>query len=259
MKKIKIFILLVISVISFSNLCFAQTQSKTYKNTRKLLAKMDRTFFDSTLRKLFQIGDDRIDDLIKALDDTEDEVSINTQIVIRALGNEKGTKALYKWYEKGGRENKGFSIYLGSLTPLPLNEWEFNQIDNYLESKDSNKHLMNSLFYALILDETEKSDRYLQKLEKIGFGIEPEILQIKKSFENGGDLPKAILKNAFFLTDEEKKYSTAKLMAYNKSKNKALIYVKRDFGALMEAWFHVVVIKSGDSWKFYSIAQTGNS
>ena len=254
--KLKVLVFL---VFSFSNFCFAQAQTKTYKNTRKLLAKMERSSFDSTLRNLFQTGDDRINDLIKALDDSDNEISLNAQIVIRALGNEKGTEAMYEWFAKREKENKSYSIYLGSLTPLPLKDWEFKQIDNYLEAKDSNKKLMGSQIYALILDESEKSNRYFQNLKKIGFGNDVDISQARKSFKENGNLSKAVLKNAFFLTDEEKNYSIAKLMAYNKSKNKALIYIKTNFGALMETWYHVVLQKTGNEWKFYSLSQTANS
>src|SRR5215213_2393768 len=188
-----------IFIILLSNICFAQTQSKTYKDTRKLLVKMERSFYDSTLRELFKLGDDRIEDLIKALDDIDNEVSINAQMVIRALGNEKGTKVMYEWYAKNGREGKGFSIYLGSLTPLPLNDWEFKQIDNYLESNEPNKKLMQSLIYALILNETEKSDDYLERLIKKGLNV-PNISIVRKSFKINGDLSKIVVKNAFFLT-----------------------------------------------------------
>ena len=212
---------------------------------------MERSDFDSTLRKLFEIGDERIDDLIAALDDPDKTVALNAQIVLRDLGNKDGVKAIYEGYKK----SNVITISLGSAIPLPINDFEFKRIDQSLKSKE----LMDSQLYALIFDNSEKSNQYLDRLMESGIEKELPVAQIRKSFAEHGDLPNAVLKNGFFLTEDAKRNSLARLMAYNKAKNRALIYVKTNFGPLMEAWYHVIVQKDGKGWKFVSVVQTAVS
>ena len=152
-----------------------------------MLKKMDRSRFDSTLRKLFKVGNDRIDDLILALSDSDSDVKVNAQIVIRALGNEKGTKLMYEFYEKGGE----FSIYLGSLIPLPLNEFEYEWIDfNFFNAKEGKRNILPRELYALILDNSEKSNQYLERINEINpiYLKNKNLEKIRKSFEKNGDL-----------------------------------------------------------------------
>ena len=71
--------------------------SRTYQNTRKMLSEMESVRRDSDrLAMLFEIGDQRIADLIKALDSADPDASIRAQTVIRYLGNIEGMKALHE-------------------------------------------------------------------------------------------------------------------------------------------------------------------
>lgn len=66
MKRLR-FTLVLVLVVSGAVSVFAQTPSKTYPETRKLLVKMERADEDKILRKLFEQAEVRKSDLIQAL------------------------------------------------------------------------------------------------------------------------------------------------------------------------------------------------
>src|SRR6266513_958237 len=94
------FISLVLTCLIWSGAVRSQPASPSYKDTQRLLSKMEIPDFDSTLRDLFRLGDERIADLVQALDDKNEAVSLNAQRVIRYLANPVGLKGLTDWYEK---------------------------------------------------------------------------------------------------------------------------------------------------------------
>jgi hypothetical protein len=78
----------------------AQSQTKTYSKTRKLLLKMERGPANKQLKKLFEQADIRMPDLIQALDDKEKQVSINSQVIINYLAETEGLKAIDDWKKR---------------------------------------------------------------------------------------------------------------------------------------------------------------
>jgi hypothetical protein len=95
MLRLTVVLLLIVSgAVSVS----AQTPSKTYPETRKLLLKMERVHADRILRKLFEEGEARRSDLIQALYDPEQKVSLNAQSVIKYLADPQALSALEEWY-----------------------------------------------------------------------------------------------------------------------------------------------------------------
>src|SRR5262245_59208010 len=73
----------------------------TYEETYKLLRNMeDATMREASLTKLFGMGDERIQDLIRALNDPNAYARRNAQIIIRYLGNEAGMKAVVESYRQ---------------------------------------------------------------------------------------------------------------------------------------------------------------
>jgi hypothetical protein len=78
---------------------FAQSSSKTYPETRKLLLKMERAHENRILRKLFEQAEARKSDLIQALNDPEQKVSVNAQVVIKYLAEPQMLAAVEEWYE----------------------------------------------------------------------------------------------------------------------------------------------------------------
>ena len=75
-----------------------QTPSKTYVETRNLLSKMERAHEYAALRKLFEESEARKSDLIHALYDPEQKVSLNAQTVIKYAADPQALSALEKWF-----------------------------------------------------------------------------------------------------------------------------------------------------------------
>src|SRR5262245_28665102 len=64
---------------------FARRQNETYTETRELLIRLERRGGNKALKKLFEEGAERMSDLIRALYDPEQEVNLNSQVVIKYL------------------------------------------------------------------------------------------------------------------------------------------------------------------------------
>ena len=77
----------------------ARPQSKTYPETRKLLLGMERSSSNKAFIKLFEEGDARRSDLIEALYDPEQKVSLNAQSIIKYLAEPEALTALDEWYQ----------------------------------------------------------------------------------------------------------------------------------------------------------------
>jgi hypothetical protein len=81
------------SLVLFSALaspCFSQEATSTFVETRKWLMKAEVSPANDALKKLFMKGDERMDDLIQALGDKKQKVSLNAQRVIRYLADVRG-------------------------------------------------------------------------------------------------------------------------------------------------------------------------
>ena len=85
-----------------------QTQSRTYSETRRLLLKMERYSENQILRKLFEEGEARETDLIRALYDDEQKVSLSAQVIIRYLAEPHMLSALQEWFEYRKRNSRDY-------------------------------------------------------------------------------------------------------------------------------------------------------
>jgi hypothetical protein len=94
------FVILILIIFSLAFAVAAQSQSKSYSETRKLLLKMNRTHANEQLVKLFEEADLRMQDLIQALDDSEQEVSLNSQAIINYLAEPQGLQAIDEWKKR---------------------------------------------------------------------------------------------------------------------------------------------------------------
>ena len=121
-----------------------QRQKETsYAETRKLLLKMERNVDNKALKKLFEQGEERIHDLIRALSDPEKRVSLNSQLIIKYLSQPEGMAAVEKWIEDNQQQKKEYSMpkivpppnyeegaFLAGedkdLTKLILRNWHFD-------------------------------------------------------------------------------------------------------------------------------------
>jgi hypothetical protein len=217
---------------------------------------------DVALSKLFQIGDECIDDLISNLNGNDFQMSVAAQEAIRYLGNEKGLKALDAW----NKNNKKPYPVRGPV-PIPLVEFDYEMIElNFLENDQRDLGLLTSQYlYALAIDkDSPKSKNLFQKLLKKLETVEKEstakrmVDQLKNNyplmpFSEAKTIEKTVLENAFFLSKEDKKFTTAKLLNFNGKKDKALVELHLFRGLLAEEWYHVVVRKVENAWEFFSI------
>jgi ribosomal protein S10 len=236
--------------------------SASFEEVRgRLLALEDIKDSRQTLAFLFRTGDERIEDLIKALDDPDKRVSLRAQIVIRYLGNENGMKALVESYRKRKQ------IEISGPVPLPLNNWDYTYIQaNYAQTPPLWDMLSERYIYALALDDSQRAKQTLSEIMKNagnlneGATIDRAIKllganQPEKLLTGDNDLGKLVLQNAFFVAPIDRKYTSARLLGLNGTKDKALVEIYINRGPLAEEWYHIVIKKSGQSWKFFSITQ----
>lgn len=232
----------------------------SFVETRRLLSEMGSNRLESeNLATLFRVGDERINDLIKALDDSDEDIRLNAQIVIRYLGNDKGMDALLVKYEKAAPRSFTFA----GPAPLPIHELDYKFIDSICSERLPNPcNLPPSYIFALARDGSAKAISLLRKViehEKTR-GNENVVLryaeakQSNQVFGEKGNLQGVILNNAFFLSARERRLSNARLIAYNGMKDKALLEIHVDAGPLAEGWYHVVVSRHGQGWKIFSIS-----
>ncbi len=257
--------LILICFCAFSK-AIAQPRS-TFQDTRNLLLKVDNVKNDSeTLAVLFKIGDGRINDLLKALNDPNAEVSLRAQIVIRYLGNELGMAGLFDWYSS----NSPFRV--AGPVPLPLREWDYNVIaKQFLTGSDRDWIRAEPYVYALALDDSPAAKQVLRKLIMASTNLS-EVAVARVAIEQVEENPpaslprsekKALAKlardNAFFIPLSDRKHASEKLLSYNGAGDKALIELRVNRGVLSEEVYHVVLAKVANGWKFFSITQTSIS
>jgi hypothetical protein len=209
------------------------------------------------LATLFRSGDDRIEDLIQALDDPDKEVRYNAQVIIRYLGNDKGMEALNKRCAKNADSCFGLPI------PQPLRDWDYHFIrTNFLHKPPQLTPLIDHYLFALALDSSTGASSLLREVienaKKHGIRRDESLYtQLSRGpniSANANNLVELVLKNASFLNARERQFATAKLIGYNGAKDKALVEIYVDGGPLAEEWYHIVVSRCNTGWKFFSIS-----
>lgn len=250
-----------LSLFWLNNVVIAQSLIPTTRNLL-LQLKVDGGQ-NNNLAILFNEGEDRNNDLIELLKDPDSTIRRNAQIIIRYLNNLDGMNALFSSYEKNE-----FSI-VGQIS-APLHDWDYEFVNSTLLGKPENfGQISTEYLYALALDKSPRSKKLLLELIKTAklaktdpFVINTVINEnFGKSFrvEGNDDLAKIVLKNSTFLPDIAKKNSTAKIIAYNSDKSKALIEIYVNYGVLAEETYHIVVSKTGNFWSISSISQIAGS
>lgn len=257
-----------ILVALLTNHAGANTSRQSFKDTRKKLVELVNIRLDKEkLASLFKIGDKRIVDLIRALDDSDKRISLNAQIVIRYLGNDQGMRSLYEWYQK---QHSDFQV--AGPVPLPLSEWDYDYIKlNCIDQPAKTwRDREVQYLYALALDGSPRARKILLKLidsakdaEEASF-VNRAINSIEKpdrkrflSIER--DPATAVLTAAFFISPEDQKFASARLIAFNAAKTKALVELHIGRGDLAEEWYHVVVTRHDAGWAYFSVYQVAIS
>lgn len=236
-----------------------EAEAKTYEDTRNLLLKMESGTYDHALRELFVIGDERIQDLVSALNDPNRSVKLNAQIAIRYLGNEVGMRALIEYYKNALRYD------LVGPVPLPLRNWDYEYIKlHYLRPSVEWDGRTALYIYALALDESTEARTLLRDLmAKARAGSIPPnyalirvaALRSDSTMLDDATLKTAIVEKAFFLTLEDRQQAEAKIVSFTRSKDKALVELNTSAGALPLERYHIVLNRRGKYWRFYSITR----
>ncbi len=263
MKKKLVLIKLLILLASLCGLAHSQNlHSSNYGNTVDLLKKLQTAGpdeEDKILKTLFEIGDTRTDELVRALNDPN--VSDVAQQVIRYLGNPRGMAGLESWYK-----TQTSAIFTGPV-PFPLIKQDMDIIERALSTSSLYKWgSMDKYIYALAFDRSDRGKALLQKIldqnktpeEDTGAGraiTQVRAFHSKLLSGDGSDPAKLVLENAFFVSQDDKKHTTASLIGFNSSKEKVLISVYINRGILAEEWYHVVLKRTAKTWEFQSVSQ----
>jgi hypothetical protein len=216
---------------------------------------------------LLQVGDRRVSDLIQLLDDPDPNVSLRAQVVIRYLGNETGMKALRAWYN-----NRQGEYAVAGPIPQPWYEWDCHLIKVDLLGKPPRAWFDRGVqyIYALALDDSPKAKtllaemisaaRGLDETSFIGYAIKRVLAGEPKNLLRGEkDLAKLVLNNSFFIAPEDRKYTSARLLGFNEAKDKGFFEVYVNRGVMAEEWYHVVLTRCDQGWKFFSITPVAMS
>lgn len=241
-----------------------QTKSNSCEELNPLLSALGRKVGaeSKAISKLFQIGDMCIEDLISNLNGSDFQISVAAQEAIRYLGNDKGLKALDSW----NRTNKKSYPVRGPV-PVPIMDFDYEMIElNFLGTDQKDFGLLTSQYlYALAIDKaSSKSKKLFQQVRKKLGQVDKDSVTRRivdrlndgcqlGPFSASKNLENAVLENAFFLSDQERQFTTARLLSFNGANDKALIELYHSRGVLAERWYHVVVRRAGSGWEFYSI------
>lgn len=253
----------ILVLMQFSNVVIPLGgSSNTYKDTRKLLSEMhDRHLDSDKLASLFRIGDKRTANLIQALDDPDQDISLRAQVVLRYLGNESGMNALRELYSRQKREYR-----IAGPVPLPLSDWDYNFIKSNLlnEPPQTWRDRAVQYIYALALDNSPRAKAVLDELVKIAEQLDESTFvkqaieriqgkQLGKPLTKQKDLAKLVRDNAFFVAPIDQRYTSVRLLGFNAAKNKALVEVHINRRSLAEEWYHVVMKKYKSGWNFFAV------
>jgi hypothetical protein len=215
------------------------------------------SFRFSGMEKIFSGGSSLTAELVDALNDRNETVSLNAQLMLRLIGDDRGIEELQRWYEQ---PRQTLRIVRGPM-PVPLREWDYRQIDAILSrpSREWKEDATNYLL-ALAIDGSPHARELLKKMvDAAGNDQLTTASQLAATLSRSQSLaagcnvhnPETILRQgAFFLTPEERKIATIKVLAYADEKQLALVRVSRTFGNT----FLVVLKQSGTCWKFQSTA-----
>ena len=213
---------------------------------------------------LFNTGDEQINNLIRALDDPDEVIRRNAQITIRYLGNPIGMNALISHYAKSN------DIRIVGPIPLPLSEWDYDFINStFLDKPENFGQLSTQYLYALALDGTPKAKGMLHKMLETGriANTDPVIINTLSSNQlytrfnniNEKDLADAILRASNFLHRSDKEHASAKIISFNRTRDKSLIKIYVNNGVLAEEFYHIVIRRYARGWSLFSINLIGVS
>lgn len=236
---------LLMSLTSCAQTHVAQKQGRSAKYANQEVKvwtrDLGRNFSSPALGPLFEVGDERIEELIAMLRDPDEEVRLGAQRMIRYLGNEKGMAALaQQWRASLPR------VFTGAV-PLPIGEIDYEIVD-----------LDPRFLFALELDGSQRAKEKLTELE-----VEPKLRNAGWLIQAKCDKPRADQACLAKLVKENASWASpsnddvhVKVLGYSSSGEKVLAELV--VGQFFTEGFYVVLERRpyGDGrmfWRFYSI------
>ena len=235
-------------------------------DVRRLLSQLgDVSRSHDELAALFQVGDERVEELIQALDDPDPKVRFNARIMLRYLGGDAGREGLRMWITRHAE------FPTGGPVPIPLSEQDYQFIAVRFLSRPADQWFESDKYiYALALDDSPRARNVLHDLIAIAGGLDESTtagrtIKFLKAKRPGRqligrkDVAELVLENAFFMSPGDLKRSSSELLALNGAKDKALVSIHVNRGPLAEEWYHIVLKKTVHGWEFLSISRVARS
>lgn len=235
---------------------------------RELLVQYgNRRWETKALATLFVRADASVPELVRLLDDSDQNVSLAAQRVIRYSGNAEAVAALYVWYERRMREVEAISV-AGPIV-VPLRDEDYSYIGRYLLMDERGMFDTSEYLYALALDDSPAAKQMLARVKRgASFRDGTAASHALRAIQGGKpsqvcrraqDIPRWLPREAFFLSDYDRRYTTARILGYNREGDKVLVEVYINRGPLAEEWYNVVLKKGPRGWRFVTIHQTSVS
>lgn len=255
--------ILVVTILISTTFVQGRTSPQQCQEINTSVAALSRRTGDEekVLARLFNLGDDCIGDLISLLNGSDFDISVAAQQGLRYLGNEKGLSALAAWNKKN---KKTYPVW--GPVPVPIMDFDYELIElNLLNDGQRDLGLVvSSHIFALAIDNSPKSknlfkevvQKYESKTDSVNKRIVARLHQnypLRPFAGTSATVANDVLQNAFFLSEEDRKFTTARLLSFNGKKDKALVELHMSRGLMAEEWYHVVVSRTGTVWQFYSI------
>ena len=180
-------------------------------------------------------------------------------MVLRYLGNETGMKGLQEWRSRRERD------YDVGPVPVPLTEWDYKIIRaSFIGKSPRSWRQADKYIYALAIDKSPTARAVLNELIKTTGKADESLIGVHALklvqerppadlLTGENNLAKLTLANAFFVDPSDRKYSSGRVIGFNKEKNKALIEIHVNRGALSEERYHVVLNKCERGWQFMAV------
>jgi hypothetical protein len=218
---------------------------------------------DQVLAALFEIGDGQTKELVRLLYDPNRDISLRAQILLRYLGNDTGIRRLNRWL---GRQTR---VVEAGPIPIPLRGRDYEVItSDYIEADPRKWRGAETYIVALAIDGSPRARMILSQLAKLGRDLpdstktgailrlarDSRLPSLRIQFTQGESL-----RNAFFVASEDRRYASAKFIGFSQKRDKAILEICINRGALAEEWYHVVVKTSERNWRYLSITQVGAS
>ncbi|MCC6743070.1 MAG: hypothetical protein IT175_04340 [Acidobacteria bacterium] len=183
--------------------------------------------------------------------------------MIRYLGNEAAMRSLAEWYL---RQSGEFEV--AGPVPVPLSSWDLGTIERGIADGPAGSWWRargEAAVWALALENSPRAKALLNAITNHAarVGDEEAVAQALETIRThpprlelgeSTDIASVVRENAFFVSERDRKYASFRLMARSTDGRKALVEVDVDRGPLAEEWYHVVVEKPKNTWRFLSVS-----